>query len=113
MFPIKKNQNYEEKKNEELKNQVVQKQTSQSDDGAFKNVFAVINGKKNTELESSIDPCEKVYVLDDNWEKVNELKALIDTRSHVSLTSWSYALKREWKIFETNTKLCSMLIKLS
>ena len=55
-----------------------------------------------------MDPCVKVSVLDDNRERVDELKALIDTGSHVSLTSWGYALKREWRIFETNTKLCGI-----
>ena len=55
-----------------------------------------------------MDPCVKVSVLDDNPEKVDELTALIDTGSHVSLTSWGYALKREWRIFETNTKLCGI-----
>jgi len=33
------------------------------------------------------DPCVKVLVIDDNREKVDELKAIIDTGSHVSLTS--------------------------
>ena len=87
-FNKKESQKDEEKRKEELKSQAIRKQVEQKDESTFRNVFAVTNEKKNTELESSMDPCVKVSVLDDNREKVDELKALIDTGSHVSLTSW-------------------------
>ena len=103
--PKKEGQNSEDKKKEEVKNHIIRKQTSQGEDDAFRNVFDVNKGKENLESGSTKDPCVKVSIIDESREKVDELKALIDTGSHVSLTSREYAIKREWRIFETNTKI--------
>lgn len=69
--------------------------TSQSEDDAFRNVFVVNKEIKNLELRSTKDPCVKVTIVEENREKLDELKASINTGSHVSLTSQEYALKRD------------------
>jgi len=58
-------------------------------------VFVVNKEIKNLEPGSTKDPCVKVTIVEENREKLDELKASIDTGSHVSLTSQEYALKRD------------------